>query len=437
MIILNFRSAILSLVASLFPLLSHAEGIVVSFNDEDGVYRLGDKVVAYVVAERDMELTCELMEYGTVSISKEKISLRKGRKTILYSARHKAPCHYMFKLSYEGLEKPELAGFIVSPESYRAGYDCPENIRNFWDDQMSRMRKVKMQTSLAWIEDFHSETLECRDLTVNMHEGRPVRGYLCMPKDALPQSLPIVIYAHSAGVNKVFNYATTQRAADLAEKGGGCIVLDINAHGMENGQPQEYYDSLNSGELRGYQNRRITGHEDYYFRLMFLRLVRALDYLTTLPQWDGRRILIYGESQGGAQAMALAGIDERVGACVAIVPAMNDLGAFKVGRPASWPNVRESVINDGNVEVVDKVLPYYDAALLSTMSKADYWIEIGLADTTCPAPAIWSACNVIKGDVRISAYPFRTHYVPKQPYYDQWKAICNTGRYEWMNDYLK
>ena len=111
--ILNFRSAILSLMASLFPLLSHAEGIVVSFNDEDGVYRLGDKVVAYVVADRDMELTCELMEYGTVSISKEKISLRKGRKTKLYSARHKAPCHYMFKLSYEGLEKPELAGSII------------------------------------------------------------------------------------------------------------------------------------------------------------------------------------------------------------------------------------------------------------------------------------------------------------------------------------
>ena len=55
--ILNLRSAILSLMASLFPLLSHAEGIVVSFNDEDGVYRLGDKVVAYVVADRDMELT--------------------------------------------------------------------------------------------------------------------------------------------------------------------------------------------------------------------------------------------------------------------------------------------------------------------------------------------------------------------------------------------
>lgn len=434
---LNFRSVVFLLIFCLSPLLSYADGLVVSFNDEDGVYGLGDKVIAYVVADQDMELTCELLEYGTVSVRKDTISLRKGRKTVLYSARHKAPCHRMLKLSYEGLDKPELAGFIVSPDSYRAGYDCPENIREFWDDQISQMRKVSVESSVSDLADFHSETLECKDLTVSMHEGRPVRGYLCMPRDARPQSLPIVIYAHSAGVNKVFNYADMRRAADLAGYGGGCIVLDINAHGMENGQPQEYYDSLNNGELRGYQNRRITGHKDYYFRLMFLRLVRALDYLTTLPQWDGRRILIYGESQGGAQAMALAGIDERVGACVAVVPAMSDLGAFKVGRPASWPNVRESRINEGNIDVVDQVLPYYDTALLSTMSKADYWVEIGLADTTCPAPAVWSACNVIKGDVRLSAFPFRTHYVPKQPYYEQWKAICQTGRYEWMNDYLK
>ena len=52
-------------------------------------------------------------------------------------------------------------------------------------------------------------------------------------------------------------------------------------------------------------------------------------------------------------------------------------------------------------------------------------------------PAVWAACNVLKGDVKVSAFPFRTHYVPRQPYYDQWKAVCQTGRHEWMNHYLK
>ena len=135
--------------------------------------------------------------------------------------------------------------------------------------------------------------------------------------------------------------------------------------------------------------------------------------------------------------MALSGIDDRVGACVAIVPAMNDLGAAIDGRPASWPGARDSKVNADNAEVADQVLPYYDAALLSTMSKADYWVEIGLADTTCPAPAIWSACNVIKGDVAVSPFPFRTHYVPGPTYYDQWKATCFTRRYEWIENYLK
>ena len=89
---LNFRSVVFLLIFCLSPLLSYADGLVVSFNDEDGVYGLGDKVIAYVVADQDMELTCELLEYGTVSVRKDTISLRKGRKTVLHR-RNCAPCN--------------------------------------------------------------------------------------------------------------------------------------------------------------------------------------------------------------------------------------------------------------------------------------------------------------------------------------------------------
>lgn len=435
--ILNLRSAILVLILCFSSLFSSAEGIVVSFNDDDGVYEIGDKVVAHVIADQDMVLTCELMEYGTTLVRTDRLRLKKDKKAIIYSSRHSHPCHYMLRLSYEGLDKPELCGFIVSPDKYKSGYVCPSGLREFWDSQIDDMRKLKMDCTLAEVSHEYSDNHLCYDLTLNMHEGRPVRGYLALPKDAQPESLPIFIYVHSAGVNKVFNYATPKKAVGFASRGSGCIAIDINAHGMENGQPQDYYDALNRGELSGYPDRRITGHKDYYFRLMFLRIVRALDYLTSLPQWDGKRVLIYGESQGGAQAMALAGIDQRVKACVAIVPAMNDLGAAIDGRPACWPKARENNVNAGNLDLVDQVLPYYDAALLSSMSQADYWIEIGLADTTCPAPAIWSACNAISGNVTVSSYPFRTHYVPAPAYYDQWKATCHAGRREWMNSYLK
>lgn len=417
----------------------NAQDVVFSLNDEDGVYESGDKVVVYAEAEQDMVLSYDLMDYGVDTLMKKQCTLKKGEKTAVYSKRHRKTCHRTLVFSYEGAEKPVSVGFVVAPETFTPGYESPADLKTFWEDQIVQMRILEIKDSLVKVTECKEkgfDRMECYDLTLNMHEGRPVRGYIAWPKEAEKGTLPIVIFAHSAGVNKPFNYATPERAVQHAKYGKGCIAIDINAHGMENAQPQEYYDGLFNGEMKRYQDRRVTGHEDYYFRLMFLRLVRTLDYMTTMPQWDGKRVLVYGESQGGAQAMALSGIDKRVTACVAIVPAMNDLGASKLGRPSCWPKARDSKVNKDN-PAVDQVLPYYDAALLASLSDADFWIEIGLVDKTCPPSAIWSAINGISGRCEVHTWPFRPHHRPVAPYLDGWKETNYNPRYDWMREYLK
>jgi len=104
--------------------------------------------------------------------------------------------------------------------------------------------------------------------------------------------------------------------------------VDLNAHGMLNGQPDAYYKNLDSGELKQYSHIGLETKSDIYFRGMYLRLLRTIDYLTSLPEWDGERILLIGESQGGGQALAGAGLDKRVKAVVVTVPAMCDWAAF-------------------------------------------------------------------------------------------------------------
>ena len=439
LILIDMKRFILSACLLVFGAMHlGAQEVVYSLNDEDGVYSAGDKVVVYAEATEDVSVTYDIMNSGVDTLDTRTVKLKKGKKKAVYSKKHKETCHIVLNLSYEGLETPVAVGFVVAPENFTAGYDCPPDLREFWDDQVAQLRKLPIESSLVKVtkcKEKGFEKTECHDLTLNMPEGRPVRGYMALPKDAEKGSLPIIIFAHSAGVNKHFNYATPERAVQYSKYGRGCISVDINAHGMENAQPQEYYDGLYNGELNRYPDRKITGHKDYYFRLMFLRLVRTLDYLTTLPEWDGKTVLVYGESQGGAQAMALSGIDNRVTACVAIVPAMNDLGASKQGRPACWPKARNSRMNKDN-PLADEILPYYDAALLSTMSKADYWIEIGLVDKTCPPPAIWTAINVIKGKCIVHTFPFRPHHRPVAPYLEDWKKTNYDPRIEWMNEYL-
>ena len=59
---------------------------------------------------------------------------------------------------------------------------------------------------------------------------------------------------------------------------------------------------------RNYQAVGNTDRETSYFLNMYLRDSRALDYLLTRPDWDGKTIVLTGGSMGGQQSLALAGL---------------------------------------------------------------------------------------------------------------------------------
>ena len=140
---------------------------------------------------------------------------------------------------------------------------------------------------------------------------------------------------------------------------------------------------------------------------MYLRMVRALDYLTTLSMWDGKRVVCSGTSQGGAQSAALAGIDNRVTAIALRVPAVMDVGARLVGRKGGWPPEYAKAATKSPTK---DYIPYYDAALLLKHSCADVFMVAGLVDLTCPAPCIASAYNVAASTNKEIHYcPYMAH----------------------------
>lgn len=438
------RILIISSLVFMFPVLAKAQyqGAYLEINSKTGVYAVGDsiKVWAVVTPDCDAELQFSVQENMLDYLSRTTVSLSEGRH-LLYAGVCEKPAHHVFMLGLPdgkpGSDKTSVVGAITSPESFSSGYTAPEDLRKFWKKQIAAMRKTPLDARLspAPVVKTPHEGFRCYDLEIPMHEGNPVRGYLVCPEGAARRSLPVVIRAHAAGVKGKWCQSSIDEAIKIAKRGGGAIVLDINAHGMLNGQPQEYYDRLEAGELDNYSTREITGHEDFYFRLMFLRMVRALDYLVTLPEWDRERVLVYGESQGGAQAAALAGIDPRVTAAVLRVPAFTDVAGRLDGRKGSWPGPYA-----GKAEEYKDFLPYYDCACLLTQTKAKLFVEAGLVDYTCPPACVAAGYNnAASKDKTLVFFPYRPHTTGKMDkrFYDRWKEEIRGPREKFIDDYLK
>lgn len=406
-------------LAALIPLSLSAQvygPVSLSINSADGVFAPGDsvRITATVSDGAEDKLLLQVSRYGEV-ISKKTLSLPVG-KTLIYADAFNETTSIIINLGPASDPKTSTAiGFLVSPETLRPGFKTPEDLAKYWQKDIQRMRKLKpvVKTYPAVFdadEKNDPSEFECYRIEINMPDGRPCRGYVAYPQNAELHSLPIFVWLHGAGVIKRGNRALASRVLTEAKK--GCIALDINAHGFEDDQPQDYYAELDAGELRRYAYRDFSSKGDYYFHNMYLRDVRALDYATTLPYWDGKRIIVHGSSQGGGQALALAGIDPRVTHCVAIVPALTDMGGVLDGRKSGWP----SSANKKNAPTYlgPKVMAYHDGALLVSLFKGELHIEAGNIDVTCDPACVAAAYNNA-----INVTSKQIYFFPRRPHGDK------------------
>jgi cephalosporin-C deacetylase-like acetyl esterase len=188
--------------------------------------------------------------------------------------------------------------------------------------------------------------------------------------------------------------------------------MDLNAHGIPNGRAAGYYDDLLKGDLANYAKRGLEGRETCYFLGMYLRLQRAMDFLCSQPEWDGKNLIVSGSSQGGAQAIVAAGLDERVNLISASLPALCDLSGMQVNRSAGWPFQRTALdANELNT------VRYYDVCHFAARAKATAVVRAGLLDHPCPPAGVLAMFKQLKGAKYLFSHPDAGHsYSPPQTY---------------------
>ena len=287
------------------------------------------------------------------------------------------------------------AGF--SPEQIQPTQVNPSDFDAFWDGERTRLAALPIDARWTPLPDYGSAEADCWQVnlqSVAVIDGASrLYGILCMPKAA--GKYPALLSVPGAGVRPYRGWA------EVASR--GVITLQIGIHGIPVIQPQEVYDSLGRGGLNGYPTFGLDSRERYYYRRVYTGTLRANDFLTSLPQWDGRNLGVTGGSQGGALAIVTAGLDRRVTRLAAYYPALSDLTGYLNGRAGGWPHMFRATegANVHRDQAKIATSRYYDVVNFARRVTAPGLYSWGYNDETCPPTSMYAAYNVITASKRL------------------------------------
>jgi cephalosporin-C deacetylase-like acetyl esterase len=287
------------------------------------------------------------------------------------------------------------AGF--APDRIQPTQVNPPDFDAFWDAERKRLAALPLDARWTPLPDYGTADADCSQVNlqnVGLTDGTSrLYGILCMPR--APGKYPALLSVPGAGVRPY---------RGLAEVAGrGLITFQIGIHGIPVIQPQEVYDSLARGGLSGYPTFGLDSRERYYYRRVYTGTLRANDFLTSLPQWDGRSLGVTGGSQGGALAIVTAGLDRRVTRLAAYFPALSDVTGYLHGRAGGWPHMFRAIEGPNVHRDQAKIATtgYYDVVNFARRVTAPGLYSWGFNDETCPPTSMYAAYNVITAPKRL------------------------------------
>lgn len=390
--------------------------VVVSPDRADWTYEVGESCQFTVRVMRDqlpIEEAVVDYELGPEMYPVEKrqqVPLKGGKLVLKGSMKEPGFLKCKVKAYVNGRTYEGLANAAYEPERLRPLATMPADFTQFWKESIDAAREVPLESTMRLLPERCTETVNAYEVSFqNERPGSRMYGILTMPRK--PGSYPALLRVPGAGVRPY--------TGDTWVASKGAIVLEIGVHGIPVTMPQEVYDRLQGGALNGYWAFNLNDRYTNYYRRVITGVIRAIDFIDTLPEYDHERLGITGSSQGGALSIIGAALDSRITFYAAIHPALCDHAAFLKGRAGGWPHYFYNKENP-DPRMVENAA-YYDAANFATLLKVPGWFSFGFNDEVCPPTSTYSTYNIVTAEKELHPYRETGHYW-YQEQYDEWNA---------------
>lgn len=420
----------LSVVVGLFLCAARgwSQEITVDATKAGGVYASGEKIVWHIGVQgtgaADIhEVTYVLKKGGLTEMGRGQLTLRENGADLETKLDEPGAILAEFSASLPG--KPAItatAGAIVDPEKIAPSSPRPDDFDAFWKSKIEELKAVPTNPVLE-PDKSGTANVDYWKITLDNIRGTKIHGQLARPTGE-GKKFPALLIVQWAGVYPLSKPWATYRAYQ------GWLTLNISAHDLPIDSPADFYKQQSQTVLKNYTAIGNEDRETSYFLRMFLSCYRAVDYLASRNDWDGKTLVVMGGSQGGFQALVTAGLHPQVTAAIADVPAGADHNAPLVGRQAPWPNWYYQV-RGKDAAKVRETSRYFDTVNFASGIKCPTLIGAGLIDPGCPPAGIAAAVNQIKAPKEFLIMERAAHYDINNSH-----ALFKRRSEEWLKDLL-
>src|SRR5262245_53659747 len=281
--------------------------------------------------------------------------------------------------------KPKALGAAVAPEKIQPSIAAPADFDAFWKAKIAALRKIPAKPELT-AKPSEKDGVDFAILKMDHLDGKHIWAQVAKPHDATnKKKYPgLVILQWASPPYPLQKAWVTDRAAE------GWLAVNVEPHDVMPDQPQAYYDALPK-ELKEYNTIETRNRDKNYFLYMYLGDIRAVDYLASRPDWDGKTLVVMGTSMGGQQSLCTAGLHPKVTAMLINVPAGADVNGTAHGRKIGYPNW------DVDDPKVLETAQYFDTVNCAARIKVPSLVAMGFIDTVTPPVGIWAAYNQLQG----------------------------------------
>lgn len=302
----------------------------------------------------------------------------------------------------------------------------PQDFRSFWQKNVEELKQVPMSYTKELYKDYCTDKIDCYLVKLQIDKmGHSMYGFLFYPKNAQPGKHPVVLCPPGAGIKTIKDPMRNKYYAE-----NGFVRFEVEIHGLDPrissetfGEISRAFNDRNGGYLaNGLENKDI-----YYMKHVYVGLVRCIDFLTSLPEWDGKNVAVQGGSQGGALAIIAAGLDSRVTQCVANHPALSDMAGYAAkGGTGGYPHFCRQPQILSNKDCLN-TLAYFDVVNFTRYVKAPTYLTWGYNDVTCPPTTSYAVWNTLKCTKESLLTPINEHWTTTE---------TNRGQMEWIKAHL-